>query len=50
MIDNLKRRGFELPSRCPLCEREEESVDHLLLNCSIIKEIWNKLREKFKCS
>ena len=38
--ENLKNRGMEGPSRCPLCCSDEETIDHLLLNCPFSKEIW----------
>ena len=31
-LDQLKRRGRPLASRCYLCENEEESIDHLLVH------------------
>lgn len=37
--DNLKRRGREGPSRCPLYARHEETLDHLLLHCSFSLEV-----------
>jgi hypothetical protein len=38
---NLQRKGWEAPSRCPLCCSHEESVEHLLLNFPFAKEVWN---------
>lgn len=38
--ENLQRRGWEGPSRCPLCTQEEETLDHLLLQCPYTKEVW----------
>ena len=32
--DKLQRRGIFLVNRCFLCQKAEESVDHLLLHCS----------------
>lgn len=32
-IDNLKKRGRSMPSRCIMCEQEEESISHLFINC-----------------
>lgn len=29
----FRKFGYQGPSHCPLCEREKESMDHLLLNC-----------------
>ena len=38
--DNLKKRGMEGPSRCPLCKLHEETVDHIMLDCPFAKEVW----------
>ena len=32
-IDQLKRRGWNMPNRCYLCKMEEETNDHLILFC-----------------
>jgi ribonuclease HI len=39
--DNLKRKGWEGPSHCPLCNQAEETTVHLLLNCDFSKEAWD---------
>ena len=39
----LKKRGFSLASSCPLCGNDEESIDHLCLNCPKIKGLWQVL-------
>ena len=39
-LDRLKRREILLASRCFLCE-EEETIDHLLIHCSIAKMLWD---------
>ena len=37
---NLQKRGIVLHSGlCPLCNREEETENHLFLNCSTAKEL-----------
>ncbi|XP_059067599.1 uncharacterized protein LOC131858386 [Cryptomeria japonica] len=38
--DRLKKMGFASPFRCVLYEKEEEDVDHLLLNCEFAQEAW----------
>jgi hypothetical protein len=38
--ENLRRRGWEGPYRCPLCLHTEETIDHLLINCDFSKEVW----------
>ena len=32
-IDQLKRRGWNMPNKCYLCKMEEETSDHLLIFC-----------------
>lgn len=39
-FDNLKKRGWAGPSRCPLCSCSEESVDHLFVLCPFALEMW----------
>jgi hypothetical protein len=39
--DNLKKKGWEGPTRCPFCVSKEETVAHILLNCSFAREVWN---------
>ncbi|XP_059064684.1 uncharacterized protein LOC131069894 [Cryptomeria japonica] len=38
--DRLKKMGFAGPFRCVLCEKAEEDVDHLLLNCEFAQKAW----------
>jgi ribonuclease HI len=42
-FDTLKRRGWNGPSRCPLCTNSEETISHLLYNCEFSKEVWGYL-------
>ena len=39
-MDQLKKKGRHLASRWPLCGKEEENLDHLLLLCTKVQEIW----------
>ena len=41
--ENLRRKGREGPSRYPLCLKEEENIDHLLLACPFAKEVWDNV-------
>jgi hypothetical protein len=34
-------------NRCWLCEMEEESVDHLLLHCAAVRDLWNAFFARF---
>jgi hypothetical protein len=46
-LDNLGRRGMVVVNRCWLCEKEGESVDHLLLHCGTASELWNAFFVRF---
>jgi ribonuclease HI/exonuclease III len=39
--DNLSKRGWEGPSRCPLCACQAETSVHLFLLCPFALELWN---------
>ncbi|VFQ96694.1 unnamed protein product [Cuscuta campestris] len=39
----LGSMGYCLPSRCPFCHNAEMNIDHCLLQCNKIREIWEKL-------
>ena len=40
-VDQLKRRGFQLTNRYPMCKAEEQNLDHLFLYCSSIWGFWD---------
>ena len=42
-LDQLKRKGIPLVNRCSLCEKNEETIDHLLIHCSRAKMLWDLL-------
>ena len=39
-MEQLKKRGRHLSSRCPLCGKDEERLDHLLLHCPKAYNLW----------
>ncbi|XP_059064100.1 uncharacterized protein LOC131856357 [Cryptomeria japonica] len=43
----FQKIGFRDPSRCSSCEENEETVDHLLLNCPYAVECWKDLIVQF---
>lgn len=44
-VDNLKKRGIQGPSRFPLCNKQqEETLQHLFLECDFSKEVWRILQ------
>ena len=38
--DNLQKRGWIGPSRCALCNSDEETVSHLFNLCSYAELVW----------
>ena len=40
-IDNLRKRHLIIVDWCCLCKTSGESVDHLLLHCSLAWELWS---------
>jgi hypothetical protein len=41
--DRLARRGSEHLDKYPLCDQEEETVQHLLVSCVFAREVWARL-------
>ena len=46
----LKKRGFQLASKCPFCGREEEEVEHILIHCPAIWGQWSDPLSAFGAS
>jgi hypothetical protein len=40
MADRLAHRGLPHPESCPLCDQEDETIDHLLVHCVFAREFW----------
>ena len=45
--DNLRRRGFVMIGWCCMCRCSGETVDHLLLHCSVVNELWGFVFQMF---
>eukprot|EP00253_Pinus_taeda_P009779 PITA_09779 len=45
--ENLRKRSWNGPSRCPLCGLEEETNIHLFIKCSSSLQIWYVLAHNF---
>eukprot|EP00253_Pinus_taeda_P014528 PITA_14528 len=43
--DNLRKKGFSGPSRCPMCLAEEETINHLFNSCEWANQLWNWMEE-----
>lgn len=41
--DNLRKRNKIMPSRCIMCRREEETAQHLFMDCRCTDTIWRRL-------
>ncbi|CAL1383700.1 unnamed protein product [Linum trigynum] len=45
-IDRLKRRGWVIANRCELCKKDEESRNHLLINCEYSRSTWDFFKRR----
>ena len=39
--DRLARRGLPHQDTCPLCSQHDETMQHLLIDCSFAKQVWH---------
>ncbi|XP_061993341.1 uncharacterized protein LOC133711201 [Rosa rugosa] len=46
--ERLQRRGTRLCSRCYLCRRHSETIDHLFLECVVAASSWAWLHQMFR--
>ena len=42
-MQQLKKRGYQLANRCPFYRKEEEMLDHILIPCPSIWDLWINL-------
>jgi hypothetical protein len=38
--DRLTHQGLPHPDKCPLCDQEDENIDHLLVSCVFSRQVW----------
>lgn len=48
--DRIQKKGFCGSSRCYLCKREEETRDHLFINCLYTRKLWLDTKKTFSKS
>ena len=41
--ENLKKRGIVGPSRCALCNMDEETTNHIFIQCKISLKVWKSV-------
>jgi hypothetical protein len=41
--DKLAKRGMDHPERCPLCDQQDETINHLLASCVFARQVWTGL-------
>jgi len=46
--ENLLKRGFVGPSKCPLCGLQEETMNHLLNLCPFTSTVWDWVASIFR--
>lgn len=45
--DRLAKGGMNHPARCPLCDQESETINHLLVSCVFSRVFWYNILRKF---
>lgn len=43
--DYLQKIGIHVDKRCCLCDKEDETLDHLFFECDVAHDIWRGIRE-----
>jgi len=38
--DRLQKRGLPHPECCPLCDQDEENIQHILTSCAFARQFW----------
>ena len=46
--ENIEKRGVSSPSRCQLCESQEETMEHLLNLCIFTSLLWDGIASIFR--
>eukprot|EP00253_Pinus_taeda_P028233 PITA_28233 len=46
--DKLRKRSFHGPSLCPNCVQNEETLQHLLADCPLANQLWDRTSFRFQ--
>jgi hypothetical protein len=38
--DKLAKQGMDHPEHCPLCDQQDETINHLLASCVFARQVW----------
>uniref|UniRef100_A0A453F0W5 Reverse transcriptase zinc-binding domain-containing protein n=1 Tax=Aegilops tauschii subsp. strangulata TaxID=200361 RepID=A0A453F0W5_AEGTS len=41
--DRLARRGLQHQDVCPFCDQHDETINHLLVECVLAREVWTRV-------
>ena len=39
--DRLAKRNLPHPEKCPLCDQEDETINHLIVGCVFARQVWS---------
>ena len=39
-MEQFKKREFHLVSRCPFCGESRETLEHIMIHCPLIWDLW----------
>jgi hypothetical protein len=42
----LAKRELQHPNACPLCDQEDETIQHVLVSCVFTKQVWLVILQK----
>ncbi|XP_026405493.1 uncharacterized protein LOC113300507 [Papaver somniferum] len=48
VMDNMRRRGLDISSICPLCYCEEDTISHLFLTSQRVIHIWSAFSDAYR--
>lgn len=50
IADRLAKWGRPHPDKCPLCDQEEDTIQHLLTSCVVARQVWFSLFDPLNLS